>query len=123
AARLAAHHRVGVGLARRPQPEAALERLEDRVVDVLGERRLRRLVVERQNRDGLDVRQAAAGEAVEARREREGEGASDGRARSRDRTSPRDRKSTRLNSSHQIISYAVFCLKKKKQNTRPYSHT
>src|SRR5258708_18716765 len=29
-----------------------------------------------------------------------------------------DRKSTRLNSSHQIISYAVFCLKKKKQKTR-----
>src|SRR5258708_21254339 len=28
-----------------------------------------------------------------------------------------DRKSTRLNSSHQIISYAVFCLKKKKQLT------
>src|SRR5258708_22072828 len=27
-----------------------------------------------------------------------------------------DRKSTRLNSSHQIISYAVFCLKKKKYN-------
>src|SRR5258708_28411526 len=27
--------------------------------------------------------------------------------------SPGDRKSTRLNSSHQIISYAVFCLKKK----------
>src|SRR5258708_21046895 len=29
-----------------------------------------------------------------------------------------DRKSTRLNSSHQIISYAVFCLKKKKQPPR-----
>src|SRR5438552_8686891 len=29
----------------------------------------------------------------------------------------RDRKSTRLNSSHQIISYAVFCLKKKKKKT------
>src|SRR2546430_5561115 len=29
-----------------------------------------------------------------------------------------DRKSTRLNSSHSQISYAVFCLKKKKQNTR-----
>src|SRR5438552_12519971 len=29
-------------------------------------------------------------------------------------TTERDRKSTRLNSSHQIISYAVFCLKKKK---------
>src|SRR5258708_18638182 len=27
-----------------------------------------------------------------------------------------DRKSTRLNSSHQIISYAVFCLKKKKND-------
>src|SRR6266436_9376289 len=29
--------------------------------------------------------------------------------------SPRDRKSTRLNSSHGYISYAVFCLKKKKK--------
>src|SRR5437764_11519962 len=28
---------------------------------------------------------------------------------------PRDRKSTRLNSSHRCISYAVFCLKKKKK--------
>src|SRR5438552_12398370 len=28
-----------------------------------------------------------------------------------------DRKSTRLNSSHQIISYAVFCLKKKKHKS------
>src|SRR5256885_12745063 len=33
-----------------------------------------------------------------------------------------DRKSTRLNSSHLVISYAVFCLKKKKKYnvTRPY---
>src|SRR5256885_12149118 len=30
----------------------------------------------------------------------------------------RDRKSTRLNSSHLVISYAVFCLKKKKQTRR-----
>src|SRR5437588_9718991 len=30
---------------------------------------------------------------------------------------PRDRKSTRLNSSHTVISYAVFCLKKKKKDT------
>src|SRR5438132_5191163 len=29
----------------------------------------------------------------------------------------RDRKSTRLNSSHTVISYAVFCLKKKKMNS------
>src|SRR2546427_7883035 len=42
-----------------------------------------------------------------------------------------DRKSTRLNSSHSQISYAVFCLKKKKQTTQrlinvctiPYSHS
>src|SRR5258708_21359837 len=33
----------------------------------------------------------------------------------------RDRKSTRLNSSHQIISYAVFCLKKKKKNNNRYT--
>src|SRR5256885_4014882 len=30
-----------------------------------------------------------------------------------------DRKSTRLNSSHLVISYAVFCLKKKKQYPNP----
>src|SRR5438034_10469010 len=30
----------------------------------------------------------------------------------------RDRKSTRLNSSHTVISYAVFCLKKKKKITQ-----
>src|SRR2546426_2983273 len=40
-----------------------------------------------------------------------------------------DRKSTRLNSSHLVISYAVFCLKKKKNNRemrdieRPYHET
>src|SRR5256885_16850963 len=34
---------------------------------------------------------------------------------------PRDRKSTRLNSSHLVISYAVFCLKKKKNNLPPQS--
>src|SRR2546422_2470030 len=32
-----------------------------------------------------------------------------------------DRKSTRLNSSHGYISYAVFCLKKKKKKYIPYS--
>src|SRR2546422_8251972 len=34
------------------------------------------------------------------------------------RPGARDRKSTRLNSSHGYISYAVFCLKKKKKNTK-----
>src|SRR5258708_22734596 len=33
-----------------------------------------------------------------------------------------DRKSTRLNSSHQIISYAVFCLKKKKREKCKIRH-
>src|SRR5258708_24398988 len=36
------------------------------------------------------------------------------------RGSWKDRKSTRLNSSHQIISYAVFCLKKKKPSSDVY---
>src|SRR2546426_8082664 len=34
-----------------------------------------------------------------------------------------DRKSTRLNSSHLVISYAVFCLKKKKKTRRKTSLT
>src|SRR5256885_8805500 len=34
------------------------------------------------------------------------------------RSGQRDRKSTRLNSSHLVISYAVFCLKKKKKTTQ-----
>src|SRR5437773_3668330 len=38
-------------------------------------------------------------------------------ARSDQNRSPGDRKSTRLNSSHITISYAVFCLKKKKSIT------
>src|SRR2546422_8119409 len=34
-----------------------------------------------------------------------------------------DRKSTRLNSSHGYISYAVFCLKKKNKNTKQHTPT
>src|SRR3954467_8058091 len=42
----------------------------------------------------------------------------------RPRTWSRDRKSTRLNSSHTIISYAVFCLKKKTHTNTPVAcHT
>src|SRR2546428_1210960 len=60
-------------------------------------------------------------------RERETDGASIGTTTARPpwspvslgllagRGAPRDRKSTRLNSSHDQISYAVFCLKKKKK--------
>src|SRR2546426_7234218 len=47
-------------------------------------------------------------------------GGRDGRERARldapDGARCRDRKSTRLNSSHLVISYAVFCLKKKKKS-------
>src|SRR2546429_4484737 len=39
------------------------------------------------------------------------------RAKQASKQRPGDRKSTRLNSSHGYISYAVFCLKKKKKNT------
>src|SRR5690348_18201091 len=39
-------------------------------------------------------------------------------SRPRSRPLHQDRKSTRLNSSHPSISYAVFCLKKKKQTTK-----
>src|SRR3712207_7047360 len=38
------------------------------------------------------------------------------------RRGARDRKSTRLNSSHANISYAVFCLKKKKKQTKSKTH-
>src|SRR5436190_23785925 len=38
------------------------------------------------------------------------------------RVSMPDRKSTRLNSSHTVISYAVFCLKKKKKKKTPKYH-
>src|SRR2546422_4480289 len=65
-----------------------------------------------------------------SRRDREGHGrsASGGARRGRDAPPRRDReelpariqdrKSTRLNSSHGYISYAVFCLKKKKTNRK-----
>src|SRR5271163_5193685 len=50
-----------------------------------------------------------------------GSGSGAWRCPSARRASSTDRKSTRLNSSHDQISYAVFCLKKKKKNiTIPY---
>src|SRR5256885_12548696 len=55
-------------------------------------------------------RAAGAGERAAHRRGAEEPRAGQGRAHPRGQ---RDRKSTRLNSSHLVISYAVFCLKKK----------
>src|SRR5256885_8667017 len=43
-----------------------------------------------------------------------------GRGRPRPVAPASDRKSTRLNSSHLVISYAVFCLKKKKNHSYAY---
>src|SRR2546428_5526098 len=61
---------------------------------------------------------------VRATRERERARVAQARSRSR---VARDRKSTRLNSSHDQISYAVFCLKKKKKknitHTTPTTHS
>src|SRR5258708_28151158 len=65
---------------------------------------------------GLAAVLAQAGAEVRLRA-REGRHQADQRVDHQDRQQrigEQDRKSTRLNSSHQIISYAVFCLKKKK---------
>src|SRR5690348_17615946 len=51
------------------------------------------------------------------RRERGADVRSVGSTRHSHTVLPEDRKSTRLNSSHPSISYAVFCLKKKKKET------
>src|SRR5205814_6705537 len=88
-------------LARRQPPHDLLDR--ERIVAerraclvCVGERRLRRLLVPRDR-----SRLVAAGDAVLPDLDP-------------DDLVRRDRKSTRLNSSHLGISYAVFCLKKKK---------
>src|SRR5438034_2609121 len=76
---------------------AGAGRLGDREVGLGADRRRRRGAVVRRvgirgrARDGGGVREAAGRTGVDL-----------------------DRKSTRLNSSHTVISYAVFCLKKKK---------
>src|SRR3712207_7008766 len=70
-----------------------------RQLDLVGERQLGDARTDEPRR----VRRLRHGNGRKAAAcEREGEG---------------DRKSTRLNSSHANISYAVFCLKKKKKNT------
>src|SRR5256885_11518003 len=49
--------------------------------------------------------------------------AAEGKEEERYRRGTRDRKSTRLNSSHLVISYAVFCLKKKTKTTECTTQT
>src|SRR5256885_6441266 len=70
----------------------------------------------RSERDAADA--AEADDLVPARRDQGTGERARGHGDSGTRTTPRrpaDRKSTRLNSSHLVISYAVFCLKKKKK--------
>src|SRR5256885_6342084 len=72
---------------------------------------------------GLHARRVRAlhpGRSPQVGRDREGFGGAGGLRRppsgtSLDSAGCLDRKSTRLNSSHLVISYAVFCLKKKKK--------
>src|SRR3712207_6977750 len=77
--------------------------------------------------DRLDHPVQAAGHAAlgHQRQERDGKGEAERQQRRRlDLPRERaDRKSTRLNSSHANISYAVFCLKKKKNSTVFTSNT
>src|SRR5688500_19554729 len=61
--------------------------------------------------DGCRTRRQASGAARRGGAE----------ARVPHRRGARDRKSTRLNSSHLVISYAVFCLKKKKEDKNKLS--
>src|SRR5256886_8173842 len=83
---------------------------------------------------GAHVQRSARADAAESAGSREydalhGDREPPGNARCRTRRSrvrrnpgtPRDRKSTRLNSSHSQISYAVFCLKKKKTTLLSHS--
>src|SRR5690348_17372920 len=66
-------------------------------------------------RDGRGAWRAAATTAHAAKRKSAKAASAPPRYHSANRRSGADRKSTRLNSSHPSISYAVFCLKKKKK--------
>src|SRR5947207_11621233 len=73
----------------------------------------RRLVVARTARHGAARRRHRRFVAGRCREFRRGGVVAAAVLRARQRV--RDRKSTRLNSSHTVISYAVFCLKKKRE--------
>src|SRR5256885_13212026 len=75
---------------------------------VAADARLRRQRIHRLR--ARDARNRLHGERGHARRRERARGL---RRRERSEETDQDRKSTRLNSSHLVISYAVFCLKKK----------
>src|SRR6266480_3356250 len=84
----------------------------------------RRVQLLQTNRPEIETRCSGPVQSLEMRRYRSGfetQGSSCAirfRKTSQGRHRPRDRKSTRLNSSHMSISYAVFCLKKKKKKNK-----
>src|SRR5207244_7017093 len=96
--------------------------MSPRILLVDDETNIRKMVGALLQSEGFETAEAANGTAAIAAVERETPdavlldlmmpGGPDGLIRS-----SRDRKSTRLNSSHQIISYAVFCLKKTNSST------
>src|SRR3989449_11329180 len=118
-------HRAGGAALGRATPRAldstpgARGRRAARVPRRRRHRRLRRAgAVEGQALSaGIPVRPAAVVGGVPVRAARRGDGRRTARRRRDlgDAARLRDRKSTRLNSSHGYISYAVFCLKKKKK--------
>src|SRR2546426_3053503 len=67
----------------------------------------------------LQITVTGARSLADHRRKHHGCSGNDEKTRGQEKTAgrdhERDRKSTRLNSSHLVISYAVFCLKKKKK--------
>src|SRR2546426_7473921 len=72
----------------------------------------------KQNLSALDQERAALQKRIWDLQKRNGE-----LERRLPRPSAKDRKSTRLNSSHLVISYAVFCLKKKKNASSTTYHS
>src|SRR5256885_9889010 len=99
---LAAEHRRGIGLLNAvDQADAVQQRIELFIALAAHEHHV--VVLAADGRDLLDL-----GEAVERLHDQRGRLGLHADAAIRP-----DRKSTRLNSSHLVISYAVFCLKKK----------
>src|SRR5690348_17845439 len=65
-------------------------------------------------RSGVTQQRPTNPDQIEASQDGSARTESDGEKQSSNQAATPDRKSTRLNSSHPSISYAVFCLKKKK---------
>src|SRR3712207_9545777 len=78
------------------------------------------LPISRRQADEAERRATVANERLDRfQRERINKAQADAERQGREAEEREDRKSTRLNSSHANISYAVFCLKKKKKQKLP----